>query len=266
MQFGPPLDKRKMLPLVEGTEWHQMIELNRMAFSDALPRNSESRALGVAMRLLREHAPQVKWVLTFADGTQCGDGTIYWAAGFLLTAIKPNDQLWVAPGEADARFSRVSLTDNRSKNEQAKARALCHRDPVTKGAHITHSISAPRGYGVGGGLNLVGAIHSASLRPGIGAIGTAARTGGGSSMRAYIEAGFRPLPGFQLRYVRFLDPSWRDRLTVPVLPYSAIAEAGASMYRGERAAEPTSVGTGDQPGQGGATPTRPLHDPGGEAQ
>ena len=42
MQFGSPLDKRKVLPLVNGTQWHQMMELNRMAFDDTLPRNSKS--------------------------------------------------------------------------------------------------------------------------------------------------------------------------------------------------------------------------------
>jgi hypothetical protein len=97
MQFGPSLDKRKIQGLVSGTQWHEFIELNRMAFTDALPRNSESRAIAVAMKLLRKHAPQIKWVVTFADGTQCGDGTIYRASGFVLTGIKKNDQIWAAP-------------------------------------------------------------------------------------------------------------------------------------------------------------------------
>src|SRR5574343_491118 len=97
MQFGPSLDKRKIQGLVSGTAWHEFIELNRMAFSDVLPRNRESRALGVAMRILRKHAPQLKWVISFADGTQCGDGTIYRASGFVLTAIKENQQLYTLP-------------------------------------------------------------------------------------------------------------------------------------------------------------------------
>ena len=54
MQFGPPIDRRKVLPLVKDTEWHNMIELNRMAFSDALPRNSESRAMAIAFRLIKK--------------------------------------------------------------------------------------------------------------------------------------------------------------------------------------------------------------------
>ena len=215
MQFGPSLDKRKIMGLVEGTGWHEFIELNRMAFTDALPRNSESRALGIALRMLKKHAPQLKWVVTFADGCQCGDGTIYRAAGFVLTSIKVNDQIWIAP-DTDARESRVSLTDNRSKSEQAKATALCHRVSVTKGRAIVHGVAAPRGYSEGGGLNL--------------------QTGGGSSMRAYVEAGFKPLDGYQLRYVYFLDPSARERLTVPILPFDEIERRGAGMYRGDKRA------------------------------
>lgn len=87
MQFGPSLDKRKMLGLVKGTGWNGFLELNRMAFSERLPRNSESRAIAITMKLIRKHYPQIEWVVSFADGTQCGDGTIYRASGFVLTAI-----------------------------------------------------------------------------------------------------------------------------------------------------------------------------------
>jgi hypothetical protein len=100
MQFGQSLDPRKLMGLVAGTGWNEFVELNRMAFSDALPRNSESRCLAVAMRLMRKHAPHIKWVVSFADGTQCGDGAIYRASGFLLTGIKPNTALWRTPSGA----------------------------------------------------------------------------------------------------------------------------------------------------------------------
>jgi hypothetical protein len=93
MQFGPSLDKRKMLGLVRGTEWNGFLELNRMAFSDRLPRNSESRALGFALRLIRKRYPHVEWVVSFADATQCGDGAIYRASGFVLTALRKNTDL-----------------------------------------------------------------------------------------------------------------------------------------------------------------------------
>jgi len=97
MSYGGPLDKRKVLPMVEGTGWNEMLELNRMAFDDYLPKYSESRCIAISIRLIKKNAPQIKWVLSFADGTQCGDGTIYRASGFKLTSIKNNNSLLVFP-------------------------------------------------------------------------------------------------------------------------------------------------------------------------
>jgi hypothetical protein len=151
----------------------------------------------------------LKWVISFADGTQCGDGTIYRASGFVLTGIKDNDQIWIAPDEAHSTFSRMSLTDNSSHKEQDKARQIITR--FTKGKNI---------------------IHSTSVRGGIGSIKYAGLSNGASSMKPFIEAGFTPLKGFQLRYIYFLDPSYRDKLTVPIIPFSKIDEMGAGMYKG----------------------------------
>jgi hypothetical protein len=93
MQFGPSLDKRKMQGLVDGTPWNGFLELNRLAFADWLPRNSESRAIAFALRWLKHTYPWLQWIVSFADATQCGDGAIYRASGFLLTAIKPSENL-----------------------------------------------------------------------------------------------------------------------------------------------------------------------------
>lgn len=93
MQFGPSLDKSKLIGLVEGTEWNEFMELNRMAFSEKLPKNSESRSLSIAFKLFKKHAPQVKWIVSFADAAQCGDGAIYRASNFILTGIKETDNL-----------------------------------------------------------------------------------------------------------------------------------------------------------------------------
>ena len=94
MSYGSPLDKRKVLPLVQPSLWNEMLELNRMAFDDYLPANSESRCIAISIRLIKRNAPHVKWILSFSDGTQCGDGTIYRASGFNLTGIKENSQLF----------------------------------------------------------------------------------------------------------------------------------------------------------------------------
>jgi len=90
MSYGSPIDKSKVLPLVSGALWNEMLELNRMAFDDYLPKNSESRCISISIKLIKKHAPHIKWILSFSDGTQCGDGTIYRASGFLLTGISKN--------------------------------------------------------------------------------------------------------------------------------------------------------------------------------
>ena len=64
-----------------------------MAFDDTLPKNSESQDRYLPATA-EKSAPQLKWVVSFADATQCGDGTIYRASGFVLTNIKPNTGIY----------------------------------------------------------------------------------------------------------------------------------------------------------------------------
>ena len=186
MSYGPSMDKRKLIGLVEGTPWNGFLELNRMAFDPVLPRNSESRCIAVSLRMIRERAPQVKWVVSFADGCSCGDGAIYRASGFLLTGIKENANIAVMPD--GTKLHKMTLESQPTK-------------PI--------AALGGRSY-----LDI---------------------TGGGRSWARFLDAvGGHIEPGYQLRYVRFLDPAWRDRLTVPVIPFERIDELGAGMYRGER--------------------------------
>lgn len=179
MQFGPSLDKRKIQGLVSGTQWHEFLELNRMAFDDVLPRNSESRALSIAFRMIKKNVPQVKWIISFADGTQCGDGTIYRAAGFILTGINENKNL--------ARLSDGT---------------------------VIHKMT----------------LESNPLSSDYGSVNQ-----GKNDFSHYLDVkGGERLSGFQLRYIYFIDKSYRERLTVPELPFSTIDKMGARMYKGER--------------------------------
>ena len=119
MSFGSPLDKRKVLPLVDGTQWNGMLELNRMAFSDRLPRNSESRCMAVAFRLIKKHYPHIEWILSYSDGTQCGDGVIYRASGFLLTQIKSNSELAVNPESGEVMQSMAAFHAGKTREFKA---------------------------------------------------------------------------------------------------------------------------------------------------
>ena len=97
LSYGGSVNKRALLPLVENSEWNDFIELNRMAFDDYLPKNSESRCIAISIKLLKKNAPQLKWIVSFADGVQCGDGTIYRASGFYLTNINSNVETYMLP-------------------------------------------------------------------------------------------------------------------------------------------------------------------------
>ena len=112
MSYGSPMDKRKALPLVEGAKWNEMLELNRMAFDDYLPKYSESRCIAISVKLLKKNAPHIKWILSYSDGTQCGDGAIYRASGFKLTGIKVNTGQRIDEKTGEV-FSNVTFSAHR---------------------------------------------------------------------------------------------------------------------------------------------------------
>ena len=93
MSYGSPMDKSKVIHLVQPSLWNEMLELNRMAFDEYLPKNSESRCISISIKLLKKNASHIKWLLSYSDATQCGDGTIYRASGFKLTQINKNSTI-----------------------------------------------------------------------------------------------------------------------------------------------------------------------------
>jgi hypothetical protein len=192
MSFGPSLDKRHIQGLVKDTPFNDFLELNRMAFSDLLPRNSESRCLSIAFKMIKKYYPNIKWIVSFADGCQCGDGTIYRASGFKLTGIKKNKTMLI--------------------NEKGDIRADLY-------------------------------FNINNLRD--------------------LKKTYKPLDGYMLRYIYFIDKSKEKDLTVPILPFSMIDEMNARMYKGvsyKRNASLVQEQNSNFPVEnGGATPTDSLH-------
>ena len=188
MSFGPPINKKGTINIVAQTQWNGMIELNRMAFSDVLPRNSESRAMAIAFRLIKKHYPHIEWVVSFSDGTQCGDGTIYRAAGFVLTGIRESDALRINP----------------------------------KTGEVMHVIQAHH------------LMMSKEFR------------------------GWKSTKGYQLRYIYFLNPEAKKRLTVPILPFSKIDEMGAGMYKGKPKRDKQAMATSSGTAEGQHLPSRSI--------
>ena len=186
MSYGSSLDKSKIIGLVEGTRWNEFLELNRMAFDDVLPRNSESRAISQSIKLIKKNAPHIKWIISFADGCQCGDGTIYRASNFVLTGIKENEALYRLPsGEVIHQLTLQS----------------CPTQPRAE-------LNGKSLYDVSGGTY---------------------------SLKNWVKlSGAQPIKGYQLRYIYFIDKTYKERLTVPIIPFSKIDEVGAGMYKGQK--------------------------------
>lgn len=117
MSFGPSMAKKEMIKIVSGTKWNEFIELNRMAFDDYLPKNSESRCISIALKLIKKNAPHIKWVLSFADGCQCGDGTIYRASGFKLIQINNKHSMYLDnKGNIVAKMTILAHRPNEAKD------------------------------------------------------------------------------------------------------------------------------------------------------
>lgn len=186
MSYGPSLDKSKILGLVGGTGWNDYLELNRMAFDDYLPRNSESYCIAKSIKLIKKNAPHIKWIISFADGCSCGDGTIYRASNFVLTDIKKNYNLVQLP--SGEKIHKMTLESN-PKSPRPELGGRCYYDV----------------------------------------------TGGKFDFKKYVKAvNGTILEGYQLRYIYFIDPKYRKKLTVPEIPFSKIDEMGAGMYKGEK--------------------------------
>lgn len=186
MSYGPSLDKSKIMGLVKDTGWNEFLELNRMAFDDVLPRNSESRAIAMSIKLIKKNAPQIKWIISFADGCSCGDGTIYRRSNFVLTDIRPNNGIAVLP--SGEKIHEMTLMSN----------------PLQK----RKELDGKTFFDI---------------------------TDGKFSWRKYLEyTGAKILEGWQLRYIYFIDPTYKEKLTVPIIPFSKIDELGAGMYKSEK--------------------------------
>ena len=128
LSYGTSMDKRKILPLVQPSLWNEVLELNRMAFDDYLPKYSESRCIAISIRLIKKNAPHIKWLLSYSDGTQCGDGTIYRASGFHLTGLKENKTIlnWNGKIIADktlnnSNYKKMGMSAGEAKRQGATA-------------------------------------------------------------------------------------------------------------------------------------------------
>lgn len=144
MQYGPSINKKGTINLVKHTGWNEFIELNRMAFDDYLPKYSESRCIAISIRLIKKNAPHIKWIISFADGTQCGDGTIYRASGFKLVGIVDNTALRMNPETGEAmhiiQAHHLKMSSEFRKWKPFKGKQLKYIYLIDKSMQITKEV------------------------------------------------------------------------------------------------------------------------------
>jgi hypothetical protein len=119
LSYGSPMVKKNVIQFVENTKWNEMLELNRMAFNDYLPKYSESRCIAISIKLIKKNAPHIKWILSFSDANLCGDGTIYRASGFHLIGVNKNTSTYQMPnGEV---VCSLTSSAHRTKESNGKS-------------------------------------------------------------------------------------------------------------------------------------------------
>ncbi len=82
LQWGYALNPNSGARVVHGTGNRDYMELNRMWLHDCMPKNSESRAISYAIKVIRMLHPSVQWVQSFADERCGGAGIVYQACSF----------------------------------------------------------------------------------------------------------------------------------------------------------------------------------------
>jgi hypothetical protein len=89
---------------VDGAKPDDGITLTRVWLDDSLPSNSESKALGIVLRMLRKHT-SLKFVVAYSDPAAGHLGVIYQACGWLYTGLSSATPLYDI-GDGVARHSR----------------------------------------------------------------------------------------------------------------------------------------------------------------
>lgn len=96
LQYGPPMNpKSTPNSILEGSSSFDMFELNRMVLDDEQPRNSESQAISLCNKWLRQNMPEIKYLLSFSDGKEGNVGYIYQATNWIYLGYRVSDSFYL---------------------------------------------------------------------------------------------------------------------------------------------------------------------------
>jgi hypothetical protein len=129
LQFGYAMNPASQVSVCRETAMDEYLELNRMWLDDVAPRNSESRALSYAIKVIRAAYPKIKWIQSFADERCRLGGVVYQACSFSYYG-EHTSVFWELDGEI---FHNSIMTDSRKaatpkgkKLQSRSAEAVAH--------------------------------------------------------------------------------------------------------------------------------------------
>jgi hypothetical protein len=101
---------------------HMTIELHRLHIQDVTPKNAESWFIARCMRMLKKIKPEIRVVVSYSDGTQGHDGTIYAASNFILTGKELRENYGYHYLDENGRIRHTRQNGVNIKPNEAKAR------------------------------------------------------------------------------------------------------------------------------------------------
>lgn len=95
ISFGPPSAWETVYSIWGHKNQQGIFEIKRLVMCDTCPKNSESRFIRIAIKLLRAQTT-VRAIITYADSRQGHTGIIYRASNFTYRGLtKPKKDFWI---------------------------------------------------------------------------------------------------------------------------------------------------------------------------
>ena len=124
-QFGAGINPKGSCKWVNGSTTKDFLEFNRMWMADIAPHNSESEAIGKIFKWFKKNRPDIKWLLSFADGGSGKVGTIYQATNWIYTGHSRQGGIWVT--SEGVRHTQVSMANKHNTTKRDALEAIYGR-------------------------------------------------------------------------------------------------------------------------------------------
>lgn len=124
--FGIP-NAKNIKGLYSADEQEGVWEITRLAFDTRCPKNSESRLIGIAIRLFRK-ITNVRIIISYADTAQNHTGIIYKATGFTSAGLTAQKTDFVHPDGSIKKLKGVKYSELEGEWVKRSRKYLFYKD------------------------------------------------------------------------------------------------------------------------------------------